>query len=575
MKKFDKKQVIWIACGILIGLLIIVCFIIAAREKNISDIDIHDVSANDISLEYRDTTYGSSIELDDADISVGGNYHVSGSFECIHVDTTKAVQLVLDGADISCSNGPAIYVEDADSVRIVLKGENSVKATTTADLDGAVYSKDDLIFSGDGSLVVESNYDGIVSKDTLVFDSGTYEIHSGDDGIRGKDNVAIVDGKYTIYSSGDGIKSTNEEDTNLGNIVIDDGEFIIQSKNDAIQAITYLNINGGSYDITTADGYQSTLANSVSAKGFKSDGQVVIKGGKATFNTADDSVHSNGSIAIIGGTIQISTGDDGVHADEALQISDGSIEISHCNEGLEAHLIQIQGGNIDIVAEDDGLNGTSSTNVRGIGGRSDGKIIISGGVVKAVSGGDGIDCNGTIEMIGGTVYTESSNRAAETALDHDSTFTMTGGTLIAVAVSSGANDIGAKTSSVPMLIAGVSQSSGTIRLGTITYEPTIQNYTYIIIASSELSAGDYTLSYGSNSTSVTLKNGTTTVGNTNSGMGGNPGGRQHSTRESEQPTPDDDNRTNPNEGQDVPEAPSGEANTPQTPRDGHEPPSRH
>ena len=34
-----------------------------------------------------------------------------------------------------------------------------------ADLDGAIYSKADLIFSGDGSLEVTSNYDGIVSKD--------------------------------------------------------------------------------------------------------------------------------------------------------------------------------------------------------------------------------------------------------------------------------------------------------------------------------------------------------------------------------------------------------------------------
>ena len=104
-------------------------------------------------------------DLESTSITSSGVYHLSGEYSCIYVNTSGDVQLNLDGATISCSSGPGIYVEDADSVTITLTGENSVTATTTEELAGAIYSTDDLVFSGDGSLTVTSNYDGIVSKE--------------------------------------------------------------------------------------------------------------------------------------------------------------------------------------------------------------------------------------------------------------------------------------------------------------------------------------------------------------------------------------------------------------------------
>ena len=229
--KNNKKKIIIIIVGIIVVISLAICFIMAYKNNKslVSGTISSGSSASEISSEYDDINYGSTSSLEGTTITSGGEYNLTGSYSCITVNTTSAVKLNLTDATITCDNGPAIYVEDADTVSIVLNGKNTINSTTTEDLDGAIYSKDDIIFSGTGSLTVKSNYDGIVSKDTLVINSGTYIINADDDGIRGKDNVAIVDGTFTINAGGDGIKSTNEEDSSKGYVAIDGGTFNITS----------------------------------------------------------------------------------------------------------------------------------------------------------------------------------------------------------------------------------------------------------------------------------------------------------------------------------------------------------
>lgn len=98
-------------------------------------------------------------------ITKGGSYNLTGSYESVTINTNEDVELVLKDVEITNKKGPAIYVESSDKVSILLNGKNKITSTTTEALDGAILSKDDLIFSGDGSLEINSNYDGIVSKD--------------------------------------------------------------------------------------------------------------------------------------------------------------------------------------------------------------------------------------------------------------------------------------------------------------------------------------------------------------------------------------------------------------------------
>ena len=171
-------------------------------------------------------------------ITSGGSYDLSGTYESVTINTSDEVTLNLKDAEISCSDGPAINVEKAKKITISISGNNTITATTTEDLDGAIYSKADLVLTGSGSLELKSNYDGIVSKDTLVIENGTYKITSSDDAIRGKDSVEIADGTFNIDAGGDGIKASNDEDTSLGYVLCEGGTYTIKAKSDGIQGIT-------------------------------------------------------------------------------------------------------------------------------------------------------------------------------------------------------------------------------------------------------------------------------------------------------------------------------------------------
>ena len=243
------KKMIFTGIGVAILIGLVICFIVATKNLKPSNISIESTgeTASQISSSYEDIEYGSETNLESTEvvtITKGGSYNLSGSYKQIIINTTTDVELNLNNVTITCTSGPAINVLEADTVSIVLNGTNKITATTTEDLDGAIYSKADLVFSGTGSLEVTSNYDGIVSKDTLVIKNGTYTINASDDGIRGKDNVAIVNGTFEITAGGDGIKSTNEEDTSKGYVAIDGGTFNITSKTDAIQAETGVTISG-------------------------------------------------------------------------------------------------------------------------------------------------------------------------------------------------------------------------------------------------------------------------------------------------------------------------------------------
>lgn len=219
---------------------------------------------------------GDTITADDENVEVDGNkatitgsgtYVLSGTLNDgqIVVDSVDkdAVRLVLNGAEITCSNSSAIWVKDGETIITLADAtENTLtdgsEYTTDSGDDepkAAIYAKDDLTFNGSGSLTVNGNYkNGIQCKDALKFVSGTYAITAVNNGLVGKDSVSVKDGTYTITSGGDGIKSTNTDETDKGYVIIDGGTFIITAEGDGIQAETLLRVNDGDFTIITGGG---------------------------------------------------------------------------------------------------------------------------------------------------------------------------------------------------------------------------------------------------------------------------------------------------------------------------------
>ena len=326
-------------------------------------------SDRDLSGEYDDETFtiqltGNSAKSSADTVSVSGStititgagtYIVSGSLSngsiIINAGEDDKVQLVLNGVSIHSDNYAAIYVKQADKVFITLADgtENTLSnggiftQTDDNNVDAVIFSKDDITFNGTGTLNITSPAGhGIVGKDEVTITAGTYTISAANHAVRANDLLAIAGGTFTLTAGEDGLHAENSDDETLGNIYIKGGTFTIKVSDDAIHANTLLQIDGGTFNITAAEGLEGTY------------------------------------IRINGGTVNISASDDGINAAKKSSAYTPTIEI---NDGE----ITIAMG----AGDTDGVD-------------SNGNIVINGGTIS-VTGNSSFDCDGTAEYNGGTI----------------------------------------------------------------------------------------------------------------------------------------------------------------------------
>lgn len=291
-------------------------------------------------------------------ITEEGTYIISGTASnCtikVEVDTESKVQLVLNGVNITNESSPAIYVVSADKCFITSQGENSLSVTGSFKADGdtntdaVIFSKDDLVFNGTGTLTINSSANGISGKDDIKFTGGTYNITSTNDSIEAKDNIYVYDGTFNITSSKDGFHSEDSDDNSKGTLYIADGTFHIAVTSDGLQANTAVQIDGGTFDITANEGIESTY------------------------------------IQINGGTVTITATDDGINGSDKSNV-------------YSKPTVEITGGNVTVTVSGNDVDGIDSN----------GDIIVSGGTVNVTYPGqppcDSFDCDGTATYTGGTI----------------------------------------------------------------------------------------------------------------------------------------------------------------------------
>lgn len=506
-----------------------------------------------------------------------GTYILSGDLNggmiIVEADDTDKLQIVLNGVNITSETSAAIYVKTADKVFVtttassnnLLTNGGSYVAIDENNIDSVIFSKSDLTLNGAGSLVINSPAGhGIVSKDDLVIASGTYDITAASHGISGKDSVRIANGSFTIRSDKDGIHAENNDDASLGFLYVSGGSFDIVAKGDGLSAENYLLVEDGDYNIVTGGGntnetlennaFESTTAStedSTSMKGIKATGELFINGGTFTIDSADDALHSNANLYVNKGSFNISTLDDGLHADSKLVISSGSIQIGKSYEGLEGQSIDILGGEINLVASDDGINAAGGNDQSGLVGASgrggdrfssdaNAYINISGGTVYVNAQGDGIDSNGSVTISGGAIYVSGPENSGNAALDYDSDANISGGIFVASGTSQMAQNFGATSTQGAMLVSVDSQSGGSIiKLTDSSGKELIswvadKAFDSVIISCPEITEGAvYSLTAGSFETEITMD--TLIYGSSGfGGMGGHygnkgnrqPGGRQ-------------------------------------------------
>lgn len=210
-----------------------------------------------------------AVQISESAITItdGGTYILSGSLDdgmvIVNAKDTDKLQLVLDNVSIHSETFAPIYILEADKVVVTLAedSENTLSnggfftAIDDNNVDGCIFSKQDLSLNGSGSLTVVSPAGhGIVCKDDLVFTSGTYDITAASHGIDANDSVRTTNAELTITSGKDGIHAENSDDASLGFIYIVDGSFHITAEGDGISAGANLLIEDGSFAITSGGG---------------------------------------------------------------------------------------------------------------------------------------------------------------------------------------------------------------------------------------------------------------------------------------------------------------------------------
>jgi len=313
------------------------------------------------------TGEGAEAKKGNVTITAAGTYVLSGTFDgqiLIEAEDNDLVHLVLKNADITCTNNAAIYGKQSDKIVITLaKGtKNSVadgeeyKYTSSEEKEdnepnAAIFSKDDLVINGEGSLTVTANYeDGIRSKDDLWIVSGIFDITAKADAVNGKDSLWIGDGDFIVNSGNDGFKASNEEENDKGWTLIEDGCFDVTAVGDAFHAETYMIIEDGDinikgceegieglkveiYDgditvVSTDDGINAANGNLEETLERESS-KIAIYGGTIFVNAQGDGLDSNGVLYIYGGEITVEgpTGDDNaaIDYDTTALIKEGTL----------------------------------------------------------------------------------------------------------------------------------------------------------------------------------------------------------------------------------------------------------
>lgn len=513
----------------------------------------------------------SAVTISGGDIVIGkeGTYVLSGTLNDgsvkVNADKADKVQLVLKNATIHSQSSAPIYILQADKVFLTtadgtqntLSNGGSFTVLDDNNIDGVIFSKEDLTMNGKGSLTIESPAGhGVVSKDELTITGGNFTITSASHGLSAKDSIALRGAAFDIAAGKDGIHAENNDDTAIGFVYIESGSYTITAAGDGISAASDMQIEDGTFTLLCGGGSENgeqhssedwgnmggggrpdgmggghpgggmgprsaavvsdaTAAadDSASIKGLKTGNVLAINGGTFSIDSADDAVHANGHLSVSGGKFTVQTGDDGFHADATLSIAGGTIDIQESYEGLEGLCIEVSGGDISIVSSDDGLNAAGGTDQSGFGGprgdqfhsyaESDSYIRISGGKIFMNASGDGIDANGSLEITGGEITVCGPTNGDTAVLDYDNSGTISGGTFIGTGAYMMAQSLASTGNQGVIAVQVGSQVAGsTITLTdsggntVMTYAPNLP-FQIVILSSPEIIKGEtYTISVG-------------------------------------------------------------------------------
>ena len=333
---------------------------------------------------------------------------------------------------------------------------------------------------------------GIKSDGALYVNGGTFTINSADDSFHSNSDVTINDGTYTISSGDDGMHADSA-------LLVNGGTITVTESYEGLEGLN-ITINDGKIDITASDdGMNAAGGNDQS--GFGGMGGDGFKGMQApdaaqksddtSDNTSDNTQKPNDTSDTAQTTGNITV---------ASQKSDSASDTAQTT------------GNITVAAQ---KSDSTSDTAQDTDAASEDEMwmVINGGYVHVLAGGDGLDSNGDLTINGGEVYVDGPSDNGNSAIDYGekSSFYINGGTVVAVGSSGMAEDVSSDSKQQVAFVKLDSQAdAGDVTLkdadGNEIISYTAQKkYDCVIISTADLKAGQtYTLSASGNESEVSL-----------------------------------------------------------------------
>ena len=422
---------------------------------SVSGAHVNIAQSDDLQQEITYTLSGSSAD---------GEFYMSGSYKAtveLNGLTLTNTNPVASGAAVHIQNGKRIKVKVMDGTT------NTLVDCADGSQKGAFYVKGHPEFSKSGVLNVVGNLKhAIKSGEYIKLKEATLNVTSAQgDGINCGQYFLMKSGHININNVTDDGIQCDIDDTEVGST----GETVDHEDEDSGN----IYLEGGKIVINTAG---------IAAKGVKSEGDLVVKGGVINITTtghgkwdeedvktkAAACLGSDAKVVISGGTLTLTStgsGGKGINCDAAFELSGGDVTIVtkgalyyhngttentnytgntdnvnsdyySSSKGVKADgAITISGGKISVSTAGKNAEGIESkTSILisagevtvnsyddGINVGGDGSdLIISGGYVYSrAMNNDGIDGNGNVYVKGGLVYAIGAN-SPEVAIDANS-----------------------------------------------------------------------------------------------------------------------------------------------------------
>lgn len=389
-------------------------------------------------------------------------------------DGSRPDEKASDNADSQTSQTPPDKSgKDTSDGQQSDKNSQSKDAADSTTASGASSDIDSEAASGTSSDTDSTSTKGIKSDGALYVNGGTFTINSADDSFHSNSDVTINDGTYTISSGDDGMHADSA-------LLVNDGTITVTESYEGLEGLN-VTINDGKIDITASDdGINAAGGNDQS--GFGGMGGDGFKGMQAPdaqkSDDTSDTAQTTGNIAV------------------AAQKSDDASDTVQDT------------GNITVAAQkSDTSQDTDAAS------EDEMWMVINGGYVHVLAGGDGLDSNGDLTINGGEVYVDGPSDNGNSAIDYGekSSFYINGGTVVAVGSSGMAEDVSSDSKQQVAFVKLDSQAdAGDVILKDVDGNEIIsytaqKKYDCVIISTADLKAGQtYTLSASGSESEVSL-----------------------------------------------------------------------